>query len=132
MPPLEWKGIVCLAGGSVAGGLARWGLSAALARVAGTGFPHGIFLVNMLGCFLIGALDAWAAEGALSPAARLLWMTGFCGAFTTFSTWILDTAHQLTISDMGGAALNVFGSVIAGLALFRLGYLAARSLGLPG
>jgi CrcB protein len=116
-----------LAAGSLAGGFARYFMSGAVYRAMGTSFPYGTFLVNIMGCFLIGLFDCLATERfALSPAARLLLMTGFCGAFTTFSTLILETSNLMKGGDFMRASVNVVASVIAGLILFRLGTLAGR------
>lgn len=116
-----------LAAGSLLGGFARYFLSGAVYRAFGAGFPYGTFAVNMLGCFLIGAFDCLATERfALSPAARLLLMTGFCGALTTFSTLMMETTNLMETGDLARAAANVLVSVFAGLILFRLGTLAGR------
>lgn len=119
-----WLG---LAAGSLAGGFARYFLAGAAYRAMGVSFPYGTFLVNMLGCFLIGAFDCLATERlALSPAARILLMTGFCGAFTTFSTLILDASNLLKGGEVVRASVYLLASVLVGLALFRLGETAGR------
>lgn len=116
-----------LAAGSLAGGFARYLLAVGVYRALGTAFPYGIFLVNMLGCFLIGVFDCLALERfLLGPTARLLLMTGFCGAFTTFSTLILDTSYLMKNGDFVRALINVVGSVVIGLILFRLGGMAGK------
>lgn len=116
-----------LAAGSLAGGLARYFMAGGVYRALGTAFPYGTFLVNMSGCFLIGLFDCLAAERfALSPAARLLLMTGFCGAFTTFSTLILETSNLMRGGDFLRALINVAGSLLGGLILLRLGTLVGR------
>lgn len=111
-----------LAAGSLAGGFARYLLAGVVYRAAGTGFPYGTFVVNGAGCLLIGMFDCLATERfALSPSARVLLMTGFCGAFTTFSTLILETANLMKGGEFPRAMLNAVGSLIVGLILFRLG-----------
>ncbi|OGS39164.1 MAG: hypothetical protein A2506_11815 [Elusimicrobia bacterium RIFOXYD12_FULL_66_9] len=116
-----------LAAGSLAGGFARYLTAVAVYRALGSAFPYGTFLVNMLGCFFIGLFDFLAVERyMLGPTARLLLMTGFCGAFTTFSTLILDTSYLMKSGDFLRALINVLASVILGLLLFRLGSLAGR------
>ncbi|HEX4046513.1 MAG TPA: fluoride efflux transporter CrcB, partial [Elusimicrobiota bacterium] len=116
-----------LAAGSIAGGFSRYFMAGAIYKALGTGFPYGTFLVNIAGCFLIGFFDCLATERfALTPAARILLMTGFCGAFTTFSTFILETSKLMNDGDFNRAALNVFASVIVGLVVLRLGTLAGR------
>lgn len=115
--------------GTLAGGVARYLLAGTVYRVLGAGFPYGTLAVNLSGCLLIGILDAMAEDRfLLGPQARLLLMAGFCGAFTTFSTLILETDHLLRDGDWARAALNAGGSLLLGLLLFRLGLLAARAL----
>jgi CrcB protein len=129
MSALDAYAVWWLAAGSVAGGLARYWLTGAVHRWHGTSFPAGTFAVNMTGCFLIGFFDAMAGERfALGPGGRLLLMTGFCGAFTTFSTLILETANQMRGGEFSRALLNTLGSVLLGLILFRLGALAGKHI----
>ena len=102
--------------GSVTGGLARYFLAGAVYRFFGTQFPYGTLAVNLLGCLVIGFLSALSDEKfMLGPTARLLWMTGFCGAFTTFSTFMLETGNLLKDGDNWAALANVLVSVITGL-----------------
>ncbi len=113
--------------GGVAGTLARYFLGGAVYGLTGTSFPYGTLVVNLSGCLLIGVFDRWAlGRGLLSPTARLLLMTGFCGAYTTFSTLILETSALLDAGQLGRALVNFLGSGLLGLVLFRLGaYLGA-------
>ena len=87
----KWLG---LAAGGILGTFARYFLSGAVYRVWGASFPFGTLVVNLVGCFAIGFLAVLAEEKfLLGPAARVFLMIGFCGAFTTFSTFILETAN---------------------------------------
>src|SRR5438552_1498456 len=100
-----------LLAGSVAGGFARYFLSGAAYRALGDSFPHGTMIVNLTGCLLIGFFNALAEEKfLLGPEARLLLMTGFCGAFTTFSTFILEASNLLKDGQMARALANVLFS----------------------
>jgi len=122
----KWIGLVA---GSVAGGIARYTLAGAAYRALGADFPYGTLAVNLSGCFVIGVLDGLAEEKfLLGPQARVLLMTGFCGAYTTFSTLILETDHLLRGGEFVRAAGNVLVSVGLGLALFRAGLYASRAL----
>jgi CrcB protein len=120
---IKW---VSLLAGGLAGTAARYLISGWTYRLFGSGFPYGTLIVNLAGCFLIGFLAAAAEEKfLLGPNARVLLMAGFCGAFTTFSTFMLETANLMKDGEMGRAFLNVALSVIAGFFAFRLGaYLA--------
>ncbi|MBI5201890.1 MAG: CrcB family protein [Elusimicrobia bacterium] len=104
---------------TLAGGLGRWALAAAINRAA-PGFPFGTLAVNLLGCAVIGAADA-LAQDRLGAAARLAIITGFCGAFTTFSSLILETEHLLRAGQLGRAGMNVAASLVLGLVCFRGG-----------
>jgi len=118
-----------LACGSLAGGFARYFMAGAVYRVAGAGFPHGTLAVNLLGCFLIGFFDALAEDKLfLGPEGRMLMMIGFCGAFTTFSTLILETAGLTRTGQYWTALANIGASVLFGLLVFRLGLILGRAI----
>jgi len=114
--------------GSVAGGFARYFLAGFVQQTAGRQFPYGVLVVNLLGCFLIGIFDTLAeVKLLLSPSARMLLMTGFCGGFTTFSAFMLDTFHLCRDGEMLKAFGNVSLSVGLGFLLFYLGTLVVRA-----
>lgn len=111
-----------LAFGGVAGTLARYVLSGIAYRIFGINFPYGTLVVNGIGCFVIGFLTSVSQEKfLLGPEARLLLMAGFCGAFTTFSTLILETDNLLKGGEVLKAFVNVLASVIVGFIVFRAG-----------
>ena len=116
--------IVALAIGSLAGGFARYYLAGAVYRILGTTFPYGTLAVNLTGCFLIGLFSVLAEEKFLiGPNGRLLLMVGFCGAFTTFSTFIFETSNLMRDGETLQTLLNITLSVIAGFLVFRMGIL---------
>lgn len=122
-----WRIVIVAAAGAI-GALARWGTSVASQQLLGRAWPVGTLVVNIVGCFVFG----WVFEvlrHAPSPddARRLFWLTGFCGAYTTFSTFAFDLVELHAQRGLGFAALNVvlhlgFGlaAVVAGLAVGRL------------
>ena len=111
-----------LAGGGIAGTFLRYIVARWVPGFAGTDFPYGTLAVNLSACLLIGVFESMSEVRALlGPEARILLMTGFCGAYSTFSTWILETSNLVSDGEMLRAMLNVFGSGIAGFVLFRLG-----------
>jgi len=113
---------LCLIAGGVAGTVFRYVLAGVVYTRWGTIFPYGTLAVNLLGCFLVGFFDAmFERKFLLSPHYRILLMTGFCGAFTTFSTFIFETNGLLRDSQFMSALLNVVLSVVLGFVVFRLG-----------
>lgn len=115
--------------GTLAGGAARYLLAGSVYSALGTNFPYGTLVINLSGCLAIGILDALAEDKLLlGPEARLLLMVGFCGAYTTFSTLILETDHLLRDGEWARAAINAGGSLTLGLIAFRLGLMAVRAL----
>lgn len=106
------------------GTVARYLLSGAVYRFAGSGFPYGTLIVNISGCFILGVLVALTDKKfILGPDARVLLMIGFCGAFTTFSTMIFETDSLVRNGQALRAFTNIFASVILGFILFRIGSL---------
>ncbi|MDP4263799.1 MAG: fluoride efflux transporter CrcB [Bacteroidota bacterium] len=79
-------------------------------------FPWGTFVVNLLGCFLIGIIyGASEKSTVLSPQTRLFLATGFCGGFTTFSTFAFENMNLLRTGDTTYLLLYTMGSVLLGI-----------------
>lgn len=125
-PVVKKIGLV-MCGGSL-GAASRYGISLLSVRVLGTGFPWGTLIVNLLGCFLIGVLFTLAARARLlTPDMRLLLITGYMGALTTFSTFALETVSagrggmllqslaNVLANNVGGIACTFFGIWVASL-----------------
>ena len=107
--------------GGAAGVFARYFVALAVFTVFGGWLPWGTLVVNLTGCFLIGLFDAAVrTKGWGGPHGRMLLMTGFCGAYTTFSSLILELDALLRTAPLRGG-LYVVISVVAGLILFRVG-----------
>jgi fluoride exporter len=118
--------------GAIAGALSRYYLTGWCTSQWGTTWPYGTFLINLSGCFLMGLVATLAANSALiAPELRLLLTTGFLGAYTTFSTYGLDTVtlaqSQRPLSALGywagSAVLGAVAVVLGG----QLGEIIARS-----
>jgi CrcB protein len=112
--------ILCVALGGACGSVCRYLFSVAIPRMHG--FPVATWIVNVLGCLLIGLLSGYLARMHLSsPALRLLLVTGFCGGFTTFSTFASENITLLQNGQWGVALLNIGTSIFAGLLACALG-----------
>ena len=118
--------------GSALGGVARWSVGGWLQRLAGgtppAVFPVGTLVINATGSFILGVLAVVISREApgVPSVTRLLLAVGFCGGFTTFSTFSLDTVALMESRGWGLAALNVLGSVMLGLAGVGLGMVLGR------
>ena len=122
------KWVMLLVGG-LFGTAGRYVLAGAVYRWMGTGFPYGTLAVNTLGCFVIGFLSTFAEQKfLLTPEARLFWMVGLLGAFTTFSTLIYESWRLMQDGEMLLASVNLLGSLALGLLALWLGHLAASLL----
>lgn len=114
--------------GGALGALARYGLDGVVSRRAG-GFPLGTFVINISGSFVIGFLFTLFADRFQAPAwFRSTLTIGFLGAYTTFSTWSLESYRLLESGSWAAAAANVLGSVAAGLAAVYLGTVLGRAV----
>ncbi|HHQ42288.1 MAG TPA: fluoride efflux transporter CrcB [Chromatiales bacterium] len=121
--------LLAVAAGGAAGALARYGLTAAVHAVAGRTFPWGTLAANVLGSFAMGLLYVLLLErSAASPEARALLLTGLLGAFTTFSTFTVETLNLVEAGALGRAAANVLASVALCLLAAWIGMGAGRQL----
>lgn len=110
------KSILIVGAGSFLGGAARYLLSKLVQDHASGIFPWGTFVVNILGCFFIGFVYGLLDRNFdMSPAMKLFITTGFCGGFTTFSTFIHENYLLFSPSGMPVFALYAAGSLVAGL-----------------
>ena len=80
-----------------------------------TSFPWGTLTVNVLGSLLIGLLVGFVSKGVLSPEMKLLLVTGFCGGFTTFSTFANESFGMMKTGGILLTALYVGASVVIGI-----------------
>ena len=122
------KWLMLLTGG-VCGTAGRYLLANAVYGRLGTAFPYGTLAVNALGCIVIGFLGTLADKKmALSSDARLFWMVGLLGAFTTFSSLIYESWKLINDGQWWFAGLNLAGSIFLGLFALWIGSLVAGLL----
>lgn len=87
------------------------------------GFPFAIFVVNAVGSLLVGLLTALLANALLAPELGFILIAGFCGGFTTMSTFAVDSIERLRNGHWVIAGLNIVGSTAVGLLAVGAGYL---------
>jgi fluoride exporter len=110
LPP-EIRAPIAISLGAIGGALCRYYLTLWFAARFGVGWPYGTFVINVTGCFGMGLLTTWIN----SPEWRLLLLTGFLGAYTTFSTYGLESFSLLRQNQLYGAGLYWLGSSVVGL-----------------
>jgi CrcB protein len=115
--------------GAAVGGLARYYLASAVQQRLGGAFPWGTLLVNVSGSLLLGFIMRYAlATPAVSVEVRALLTTGFCGGYTTFSTFSYETAALLEEGQYERAGAYALGSVLLALVATFCGFILAREL----
>lgn len=113
--------------GAGAGGVLRYYISTQLIKQIAVIFPLGTLTVNVLGSFLLGFLIfAFDEKELLNPTLKLLLGVGFCGGFTTFSTFSLETINLIRDTQFLYAGLNIFLNVILTMLGVYLGYIVAK------
>src|SRR5438552_10350952 len=119
-----WKNILLAGLGGGAGSIARFLCQKYIYAWYPHPFPFGTFIVNISGCFLIGVLYALAEKGnLLTPEWRLLLITGFCGGYTTFSSFAYENINLLRNGDVTYFILYSISSLILGILATWLGIL---------
>ncbi len=113
---MMFKNILIVGFGGAIGSIARYLCQKYLYEWNPHPFPIGTFIVNLLGCFLIGLFYGLSEKGTLlTPEWRLLLTTGFCGGYTTFSTFAYENVNLLKNGDYLYFGLYTAGSVLLGI-----------------
>lgn len=111
--------------GAVVGASARYLVSRVVARAAGASFPYGTLLINITGSFILGLFLVWSTERAVAdPRWRLLIAIGFCGSYTTFSSYAYES---FALFEQGQYALFA-GNVVANNLLCLAGVMAGAAI----
>jgi len=121
--------VLAIAAGGAIGALLRYWTSTAVHNRLGTAFPYGTLAVNILGSLLMGFLYIWLIDRmSAGPALRAFLLIGVLGAFTTFSTFSMETLNLMEAGHPGKALANMLVSIVVCVAAAGLGVLAARQL----
>ena len=121
------KNFLAISSAAIVGANLRYLLSRIAARQLGPVFPYGTLFINIVGSFIVGFFIIWTTERVLiDPRWRMLVVIGFCGSFTTFSSYAFETMAYFDQGQWGLMLANIFsnnllclGAALAGMALAR-------------
>ena len=123
------KEFLIVSTGSFFGGGARYVVSQWLQTLPSLSFPLGTFVVNVVGCLLIGFLSGLNYGGGfMTPTTKLLLTTGFCGGFTTFSTFVNEGSALGRDGNFTWLALYIIGSLAVGFLCLLAGNMISKTL----
>ncbi len=122
------KNFLAISVSAIVGANLRYLLSRIAARELGPIFPYGTLFINIVGSFIVGFFIIWTTERVLiDPRWRLLVVIGFCGSFTTFSSYAFETMSYFEQGQWGLMFVNILsnnvlclGGALAGMALARV------------
>jgi len=121
--------LLAIAGGGALGALLRYWVSSATYALTGNAFPYGTLLVNVAGSLMMGFLYIWLLQRMLAGSAlRAFLLIGLLGAFTTFSTFSVETLNLMESGQLMRAATNAVLSVVLCIGAAALGVAIARQL----
>jgi CrcB protein len=122
------KNFLAISSAAIVGANLRYLLSRTAARQLGPVFPYGTLFINIVGSFIVGFFILWTTERVLiDPRWRLLVVIGFCGSFTTFSSFAFETMAYFEQGRWGLMVVNILsnnllclGAALAGMSLGRV------------
>ncbi len=121
------KAILLVGVGGFAGSVCRYLVSVYVSKFFPSSFPYSTFTANILGCFLIGLIFGLGIKQSwLTPEWRVFLATGFCGGFTTFSTFAFENVKLLQDGYFTTFALYSLGTFITGFIAVYIGMLLVR------
>lgn len=120
--------LFAVAAGGAIGAILRYLVSGAAYNRLGADFPYGTLLVNVTGCFLIGFLARYFEDVVVAPNTRVLILTGGLGAFTTFSTYGLETVALWRDGESQVALVNFMANNVVGILFVMAGFFLAQGV----
>ena len=126
---IEWRAYVWISIGAVVGANLRYFLATLIARLSTTSFPIGTLIINTTGSLILGFFVIWTSERVLAdPLWRSLVAVGFCGSYTTFSSYAFETMAYFEQGNWMLFAGNILSNNILCLGAVLVGAMLARSL----
>ena len=124
-----WLSLVLVGVGSMLGGVSRYGMTLLTQNVSAFSLPYGTLISNLAGCLVIGLIAGFSGRSELlSTELRLLLATGFCGGFTTMSSFVYELGQFVQDKEYFFAS-TYFVATLAGAGLaFALGLLISASM----
>lgn len=124
---VEWQSYAWISFGAILGANLRYFLSRIITRASDAAFPVGTLVINITGSLVVGFFLIWTTERVLAnPLWRWLIAVGFCGSYTTFSSYAFETMAYLEQGNWGLFAVNIaannllcLGAVLAGMVIAR-------------
>jgi fluoride exporter len=123
-----YKAIILVGIGGFFGSILRFVISYHFGAKTLSSFPYGTFIVNILGSFIVGILLALTLDDLAGPESRLLLATGFCGGFTTFSTFSYEFFAMLQDGQTEMALFYISLTLVSGLLAVWAGFLVIKLL----
>jgi CrcB protein len=115
--------------GAIVGANARYWISRSTLRLFGPVFPYGTLAINVLGSFVVGFFMVWTTQRVMvDPRWRLLIAVGFCGGFTTFSSYAFESMALMEQGQWAMMATNIVSNNLLSLAAVLTGMALARLL----
>jgi fluoride exporter len=126
---VEWRAYAWISLGAIAGANLRYFLSKAITRFSDAAFPYGTLVINLTGSLVLGFFLVWTTERVLAnPLWRWLVAVGFCGSYTTFSSYAFETMAYFEQGNWGLLAANIAANNLLCLAAVLAGMVIARAI----
>jgi CrcB protein len=126
---IEWKPYLWISLGGILGANLRYFLSRIITRFSDAAFPYGTLLINITGSLVLGFFLVWTTERVFAdPRWRLLVAIGFCGSYTTFSSYAYETMSYFEQGNWSLFAANILANNVLCLAAILVGAMIARAI----